>query len=151
MWRSKFNRIEENRNNKTKHLLNESSCWTSLMYFSLISSLDFQYWTEVHGQRIEDRLVVLLIKELFLTNISFHYWANYQLWVWFRREPLGALKITTDIFFLELANKIKSKLMREREGKKTQKTSTEYRVALKKRCWIWSLPKLSGGKIDKQL
>lgn len=51
------------------------------MYFSLISGLDFQYWTEVHGQRIEDRLVVLLIKELFLTNISFHYWANYQLWV----------------------------------------------------------------------
>lgn len=88
------------------------------MHFSLISGLDFQYRTEVHGQRIEDRLVVLLIKELFLTNISFHYWANYQLWVWFRRESLGALKITTDIFFLELANKIKSKLMTEREEKK---------------------------------
>lgn len=28
------------------------------------------------------------------------------------------MKITTDIFFLELANKIKSKLMTEREEKK---------------------------------
>ena len=53
--------------------------WTSLIHFSLISGLDFQYWTEVHGQRIEDRLVVLLIKELFQQqlNNSFHYWANY--------------------------------------------------------------------------
>lgn len=31
------------------------------------------------------------------------------------------MKITTDIFFLELANKIKSKLMTEREEKKKPK------------------------------
>lgn len=56
------------------------------------------------------------------------------------------MKITTEIFFLELANKTKPKFMRERE----RKPSTEDRVALKKSCWIWSLPKLARGEIDKQ-